>query len=95
MLDDTLEKLQRADHDVLIGIRVTLDGFITEYKQNRINDATRYADHEARIRALETVIEVNKGTQNTITNNRRTWLEIVGLVLSAALIIVSYSSGNH
>lgn len=90
-----LEKLQRADHDVLIGLKVTLDSYIIEARQSRADENARYADHEARIRGLETVIEVNKGTQATTASNRRVLIEVFGLVISGILILVTWYTGHH
>lgn len=87
---DELEKLQRADHDVLIGLKVTLDSFIAESRQARAEDGNKYADHEARIRNLETAIEVNKGATARSSDNRRTVFEVVGVLTAVGLIIATY-----
>lgn len=92
---DQLTKLQQADHDVLIGVKVTLDSFVSESRQNRADDTSRFADHEVRLRALETSIEVNKGTDTTKNDSKRTMIEVFGLMASFALLIITWYSGHH
>lgn len=92
--EDELEKLQRADHDVLIGLKVTLDSFIAESRQARSEDGNRYADHESRIRALEMAIEVNRGARASSNDNRRTMFEIISGLAAVGLIIATYMAGK-
>lgn len=77
---DLLKQMQQADHDLLIGIKVTLESFIVEYKQNRLDDASRYADHEHRIRALE-------DRQQQAAGGQISRKEIVAWVTLAAVIM--------
>lgn len=84
-----LAAMQRADHDVLITLKTTLDLWIAEARQNRSMDTTTIADHEARLRALENKNEVDKGTLRNAANTRRTAIEIITVI---ALVVTAYAT---
>jgi hypothetical protein len=52
------------------------------------------ADHEARIRSLENTLEISKGTSTGVNNNRRTVIEIIGVIAAAVSAYATFMLGK-
>lgn len=53
---ESLDKLQRTDHDTLIRVESKLDQMLSDTKQARDEGNTRWGDHEARLKIIEGVV---------------------------------------
>lgn len=47
------EMQRQNDHDLLIGMRVTLDSYILESRQNHLENTTKFTSLESRVQRLE------------------------------------------
>lgn len=54
---ESLDKLQRQDHDTLIEVKAMLGGLITDVKEMKDGIHVSIADHETRLRIIEKVHE--------------------------------------
>ncbi len=54
---DSLDKLQRLDHDTLIRLESKVDSVLTDIKDLKEGTTTKLADHELRLRVLEKLAE--------------------------------------
>lgn len=45
--------MQQSDHDLLIGMKVTLDAYVLESRQNHIEHLARFTNLEGRVQRLE------------------------------------------
>lgn len=74
----TMNKVQLEDHSTLIRIEATLVAFITEMRSGNANAAITQADHEKRIRDLESDNAQLKGSRNS----QRWMLGVIGVIAS-------------
>jgi len=44
---------RQNDHDLLIGMRVTLDSFVLEARQNHVENTSKFTSLETRVQRLE------------------------------------------
>lgn len=54
---ESLDKLQRTDHDTLIRMETKLDQVLSDTKRAQEDHHLRWADHEGRIKTIERVHE--------------------------------------
>lgn len=102
---ESLDKLQRQDHDSLIRLESKFDNFLTSYTQDikDLKDGTtkQLADHEIRLRSIEKMIETFKPEErvkqldsllqdrNDSKVRRRTIMAIVAVIASVVSTILT------
>lgn len=56
-MSESLEKLQRTDHDTLIRLESKVDNLVLSASQMTLTMSEKFSDHEARIRVMEKLAE--------------------------------------
>lgn len=61
---ESLDKLQRIDHDTLIRLESKVDSLITDIRDLKDGTSQKLTDHETRIRIMEKMAEVSQPEAN-------------------------------
>lgn len=93
-MGDETNIMQQSDHDTLIRVHSQLQSLTDEIRNSNSNTLKVIADHEARIRSLENTLEISKGTSTGVNNNRRTVIEIIGVIAAAVSAYATFMLGK-